>query len=111
LFWPYEGNPSFASVRSEEEILAFFRETFPDAVPLMPDLLQEFQSHPVGSLVTVRCRPWHVGEKAVLLGDAAHAVVPFYGQGMNASFEDCTVLADVRLHARTGSGRSGRRER
>jgi kynurenine 3-monooxygenase len=94
LFWPYDGQPSFASIRTPEDILAFFRQTFPDAVPLMPDLVEEFQNHAVGSLVTVRCRPWQVGGRAVLLGDAAHAVVPFYGQGMNASFEDCTVLAE-----------------
>ena len=94
LFWPYEGQPSFASIRTPEEILRFFNETFPDAVPLMPDLVSEFQTHPVGSLVTVRCRPWHDGGRAVLIGDAAHAVVPFYGQGMNASFEDCAVLAE-----------------
>jgi len=94
LFWPSEGKPSFATVRTEDEIRAFFNETFPDAVPLMPHLVEEFKEHPVGSLVTVRCRPWHVGDRAVLLGDAAHAVVPFYGQGMNASFEDCTVLAE-----------------
>ncbi len=94
LFWPYEGQPSFASVQTPEEIARFFNETFPDAVPLMPDLVSEFQSHPVGSLVTVLCRPWHDGGRAVLLGDAAHAVVPFYGQGMNASFEDCAVLAE-----------------
>ena len=94
LFWPYEGQPSFASIRTPEEILRFFNETFPDVVPLMPDLVSEFQNHPVGSLVTVRCQPWHDGGRVVLIGDAAHAVVPFYGQGMNASFEDCAVLAE-----------------
>lgn len=94
LFWPYEGSPSFASVRTDEEILACFNETFPDAVPFFPDLVSEFKNHPVGSLVTVRCHPWHAAGRAVLLGDAAHAVVPFYGQGMNASFEDCSVLAE-----------------
>jgi kynurenine 3-monooxygenase len=94
LFWPYQGHPSFASVRSAEEIGRVMNETFPDAVPLLPELVSEFKNNPVGSLVTVRCRPWHDGGRALLLGDAAHAVVPFYGQGMNASFEDCAVLAE-----------------
>jgi kynurenine 3-monooxygenase len=94
LFWPYQGHPSFDSVRTPEEVLRFFQEIFPDVVPLLPDLLSEFQHNPVGSLVTVRCQPWHDGGRALLLGDAAHAVVPFYGQGMNASFEDCAVLAE-----------------
>jgi kynurenine 3-monooxygenase len=92
LFWPFEGTPSFDSLRDDDAVRAFFRRTFPDFVPLMPDLGGEYARNPVGSLVTVRCRPWHVGGKAVLLGDACHAVVPFYGQGMNAAFEDCTVL-------------------
>jgi kynurenine 3-monooxygenase len=59
---------------------------------LLPDLTEQFAANPVGSLVTVRCRPWSVEDRAVLIGDACHAVVPFYGQGMNAAFEDCTVL-------------------
>jgi kynurenine 3-monooxygenase len=92
LFWPFEGNPSFGSLQSEAAVRAFFQETFPDFVPLMPDLDREYAQNPVGSLVTVRCKPWHAGGRAVLIGDACHAVVPFYGQGMNAAFEDCTVL-------------------
>jgi kynurenine 3-monooxygenase len=92
LFWPFEGSPSFDSLRTEDAVRAFFKETFPDFVPLMPDLAGEYAQNPVGSLVTVRCKPWHAGGKAVLIGDACHAVVPFYGQGMNAAFEDCTVL-------------------
>jgi len=70
----------------------FFEEEFPDAVPLMPTLLEDFKSNPTGSLLTVRCSPWYYRDKVCLLGDAAHAVVPFYGQGMNAAFEDCVVL-------------------
>jgi kynurenine 3-monooxygenase len=93
LFWPYEGPNSFAALRSEADIQRFFREQFPDAVPLMPDLAEEFLHHQTGGLVTIRCQPWHWGGRVVLLGDAAHAVVPFLGQGMNAAFEDCTVLA------------------
>ncbi|ARS37176.1 FAD-dependent oxidoreductase [Pontibacter actiniarum] len=92
LFFPYEGERSFASIKSEEDLLAFFREVFPDAVPLMPDLAQEYFSHPVGSLVTIKCFPWSHKGKSLLIGDACHAVVPFYGQGMNAGFEDITVL-------------------
>lgn len=94
LFWPFEGEPSFASIRGEAAVRGFFEKTFPDAVSLFPSLVAEYAANPVGSLVTVRCRPWHVGGKVVLVGDACHAVVPFYGQGMNAAFEDCTVLME-----------------
>ncbi|MDX2114746.1 MAG: NAD(P)/FAD-dependent oxidoreductase [Planctomycetota bacterium] len=92
LFWPFEGPHSFAALRTSEDVRAFFESRFPDAVPLIPDLLDDWAHNPTASLVTIRCGPWHVGERAVLVGDAAHAVVPFYGQGMNASFEDCAVL-------------------
>ena len=92
LFWPFEGPNSFAALRSDARIRAFFERQFPDAVPLMPTLVDDFQNNPTSSLVTVRCCPWNAGGKVVLLGDACHAVVPFYGQGMNAAFEDCTVL-------------------
>jgi kynurenine 3-monooxygenase len=91
LFWPFEGPNSFAALKSESEVLAFFRDQFPDAVPLIPTLAEEFLSNPTGSLVTIRCQPWHAG-RALLVGDACHAVVPFLGQGMNAAFEDCSVL-------------------
>ncbi|MBC3540847.1 FAD-dependent oxidoreductase [Rufibacter sediminis] len=92
MFFPYEGDPSFKSVQTEAELNAFFQEIFPDAAALMPDLAQEFFENPIGSLVTIKCLPWHHSGKILLLGDAAHAIVPFYGQGMNAGFEDCTVL-------------------
>ncbi|RMF66873.1 MAG: hypothetical protein D6743_05775 [Calditrichaeota bacterium] len=75
-------------------MLAFFKKQFPDAVPLMPTLLEDFFTNPTGHLVTIRCRPWHVGGRACLLGDAAHAIVPFFGQGMNCAFEDCTIFND-----------------
>ena len=94
LFWPYSGPNSFQSMRSGAEAAEFFRREFADAVPLIPDLAADWEHNPVASLVTVRCWPWHVGSRAALLGDAAHAVVPFYGQGMNASFEDVRVLAE-----------------
>jgi len=92
LFWEFEGPRSFATTKTDDEVCGFFREEFPDAVPLMPTLLQDFKDNPTGSLVTIRCGPWFYKDKVALVGDAAHAVVPFYGQGMNAAFEDCVVL-------------------
>src|ERR1700731_2400675 len=92
LFWEFEGPRSFATTRASDDVRRFFEEEFPDAVPLMPNLLDDFKNNPTGSLVTIRCAPWHYKDKVALVGDAAHAVVPFYGQGMNAAFEDCVVL-------------------
>ncbi|MFQ5492194.1 MAG: FAD-dependent oxidoreductase, partial [Phycisphaerae bacterium] len=92
LFWPFEGDVSFDALQDDQQVRSFFERHFPDAVPLMPRLAEDFRQNPVGSLVTTRCHPYHYGDKVVMLGDAAHAVVPFYGQGMNAAFEDCTVL-------------------
>src|SRR5204862_1027123 len=92
LFWEFEGPCSFASTKTDDEIRHFFEQEFPDAVPLMPSLLDEFKTNPTGSLVTIRCAPWFYKDKIALVGDAAHAVVPFYGQGMNAAVEDCVVL-------------------
>jgi kynurenine 3-monooxygenase len=92
LFWEFEGPRSFATTKADDDVRRFFDEEFPDAVPLMPALLEDFRENPTGSLVTIRCAPWHYKDKVALVGDAAHAVVPFYGQGMNAAFEDCVVL-------------------
>jgi kynurenine 3-monooxygenase len=92
VFLPYEGPGGFAGLTSEADIEHFFRDQFPDAVPLMPTLVADFLKNPTGPLVTVRCDPWHVADRVVLIGDACHAVVPFLGQGMNAAFEDCSVL-------------------
>jgi kynurenine 3-monooxygenase len=92
LFWEFEGPRSFATTKTDDDVHRFFEEEFPDAVPLMPALLEDFRENPTGSLVTIRCAPWHYKDKVALVGDAAHAVVPFYGQGMNAAFEDCVVL-------------------
>ena len=92
LFWEFEGPRSFATTKTDDEIRRFFDEEFPDAVPLMPSLLDDFKTNPTGSLVTIRSAPWFYENKVALVGDAAHAVVPFYGQGMNAAFEDCVVL-------------------
>ncbi len=93
LFWPYSGPNSFSAMPSGRDAMAFFEREFPDAVPLIPNLVDDWEHNPTASLVTIRCAPWNSGSRAVLLGDAAHAVVPFYGQGMNASFEDCATLA------------------
>ncbi len=92
LFFPFEGEFSFASLDTAEKVRRFFETQFPDAVPLMPTLTSDFFANPTGSLVTIKCYPWHVANQALLLGDAAHAIVPFFGQGMNCAFEDCTVL-------------------
>ena len=92
LFWQFEGPRSFATTKTDDEVRRFFDQEFPDAVPLMPGLLEDFRNNPTGSLVTIRCAPWFYRDKVCLVGDAAHAVVPFYGQGMNAAFEDCVVL-------------------
>ena len=92
LFWEFEGPRSFATTKTDDGVRRFFDEEFPDAVPLMPTLLEDFRENPTGSLVTIRCAPWYYKDKVALVGDAAHAVVPFYGQGMNAAFEDCVVL-------------------
>lgn len=94
LYLPFEGASGFDAIRTEADLLRFFRAEFPDAIPLLPNLAEQYFANPTGSLVTVRSAPWHVGGRVALLGDAAHAVVPFYGQGANASFEDCLVLAD-----------------
>jgi kynurenine 3-monooxygenase len=92
LFWEFEGPRSFATMKTDDDVRRFFEEEFSDAVPLMPGLIDDFRNNPTGSLVTIRCAPWFHRDKACLVGDAAHAVVPFYGQGMNAAFEDCVVL-------------------
>jgi kynurenine 3-monooxygenase len=92
LFFPFEGEKSFAALQTKEAVKAFFEAEFKDAVPLMPTLLDDFFNNPTSSLVTVKCFPWTVDDKLALIGDAAHAIVPFFGQGMNCGFEDCSVL-------------------
>ena len=83
---------SFEQLLDEKSLMNFFETNFADAIPLMPTLVEDFFANPIGNLGTIKCFPWNVGGKALLLGDSAHAVVPFYGQGMNASFEDCRIL-------------------
>lgn len=95
LFLPFEGEKSFQNLQTREQVSAFFNSEFPDAVPLMPTLLEDFFKNPTSSLVTVKCFPWTFDNKLALIGDAAHAIVPFYGQGMNCGFEDCVVLDDL----------------
>jgi len=89
---PFHGENSFESVRDESQVRSLFDTYFGDAMPLMPDLCGEFLSRPTSDFVTIRTAPWHHRGKVLLIGDACHAVVPFYGQGMNAAFEDCWVL-------------------
>ncbi len=95
LFFPFEGNPSFSSLNSDKEISGFFEKQFPDTKALMPDLLEMYNTNPTSSLVTVKCYPWVFDSKVCLLGDASHAIVPFYGQGMNSGFEDCSELLEI----------------
>ena len=94
LFLPYEGERSFEKLQTPQEIEAFFKQYFADALPMMPNYVEDFMSNPTGSLVTIRCNPW-VNKKFALIGDAAHAVIPFYGQGMNCSFEDVKELDEI----------------
>jgi kynurenine 3-monooxygenase len=95
LFLPFEGEKSFANLKTKEAVKQFFEEEFSSAVPLMPTLVDDFLSNPTASLVTVKCFPWIFDNKIGLIGDAAHAIVPFYGQGMNCGFEDCVVLNEL----------------
>lgn len=95
LFYPYEGPESFEALTSPEQVLELFERVFPDAVPLMPTLTEDFFENPTGALVTVRCAPWHVAGQVAIIGDASHALVPFFGQGMNCGFEDCTALGEL----------------
>ncbi|HRN92669.1 MAG TPA: NAD(P)/FAD-dependent oxidoreductase [Ferruginibacter sp.] len=95
LFFPFEGDPSFASLDTAEKARKFFNETFSDASSLMPTLEEDFMQNPTSSLVTVKCFPWVRNDHFALIGDAAHAIVPFFGQGMNCGFEDCAVLNEL----------------
>jgi len=91
LFLPYEGEVSFEHLNNDEEVMEFFQTYFPDSISMMPKLLEDFRNNPIGHLSTMRTYPW-VKNRSALMGDAAHAIVPCYGQGMNCSFEDCVIL-------------------
>lgn len=92
LFVPFE---RFEAIKTDEDILRFMNEEFPDAVKMMPTATEDFKHNPVGNLVTIKCFPWVKDDKLALMGDAAHAVVPFYGQGMNCSFEDVVIFDNM----------------
>lgn len=98
LFWPFDGANGFAALRDAAEVREHFGRYYADAVPHLPTLVEEYFANPTSPLVTIRCWPWH-HDRVVLLGDASHAIVPFYGQGANAAFEDCVVMDDcLRRH-------------
>lgn len=92
LFQAFDGPNGFDELDSPEIVRQFFENSFPDAIPHMPDLINDFFGNPTSSLGTIKCAPWHIENKVMLIGDAAHAIVPFYGQGMNCAFEDVFVL-------------------
>jgi kynurenine 3-monooxygenase len=83
-------------------VIEFCQSRFPDAISLMPALADNFSANPTGAMVTIKCSPWHVDGRTLLLGDAAHAIVPFFGQGINCGFEDCTCFLEI-LDRRPGA--------
>lgn len=95
VFMPFEGPESFAALQTPADVEAFFRKYFPDALPLMPTVVEDFFTNPTSSLITTHIEPWFFEDKSALIGDAAHAIVPFYGQGMNAGFEDVRILSEL----------------
>jgi len=95
LFFPFEGPVSFASLDSDEKVLDFFTKTFPDALDVMPTFIDDWHENRTSSLIMIGCEPWNYKDQVCLMGDASHAIVPFYGQGMNSGFEDCSVFEDV----------------
>ncbi|MCF8449747.1 MAG: FAD-dependent monooxygenase [Taibaiella sp.] len=95
MFMPYEGEVSFEKLKTEQDVHYLFDTQFADAKALMPGLIEDFFTNPTSSLITTHIFPWHYKDKSALIGDAAHAIVPFYGQGMNAGFEDCSVLSSL----------------
>ena len=95
LFAPFEGPEGFSGIPDVASARAYFEAHFPDVLDLVPDFDRDWKSNPTSSLITTRCNPWHSGDRVLLMGDAAHAIVPFYGQGMNSGFEDARVLADL----------------
>jgi len=95
LFLPFEGSDSFGSLTSPQQVVEFFKSNFSDALSLMPMLAENYFVNPTGAMVTIKCSPWQLEGRTLLLGDAAHAIVPFFGQGINCGFEDCTFLMEL----------------
>jgi kynurenine 3-monooxygenase len=95
LFLPFEGADSFAGLATPAHVKQFFESRFPDVVPLMPQLADNYFANSTGTMVTIKSSPWHIEGRALLLGDAVHAIVPFFGQGINCGFEDCTCLIEL----------------
>tara|TARA_R110000868_G_scaffold118038_1_gene313226 strand:- start:2231 stop:3571 length:1341 start_codon:yes stop_codon:yes gene_type:complete len=95
LFMPFEGENSFDSLKEVKDVETFFEKNFPDSIEVIPMLTEDFFKNPTSTLVTMKCFPWTYGDKVALIGDACHAIVPFYGQGMNAGFEDITILYEM----------------
>ena len=95
LFMPFEGENSFDSLKEQKDVEVFFEKNFPDSIEVIPKLAEDFFKNPTSTLVTMKCFPWTYEDKVALIGDACHAIVPFYGQGMNAGFEDISVLYEM----------------
>lgn len=95
LFAPYHGTGGLLDLNTKDKVLEHFEKYFPDAIEKMPNLVEEYEKNPNGALATMKVNPWHVEDYMVLIGDAAHAIVPFYGQGMNSGFEDCLILSEL----------------
>jgi kynurenine 3-monooxygenase len=101
---PRTGGESFESLRTEQDVQQFFVQHFSDVVSLMPNLAAEFFEHPTGIIGTIHCDRWSIGDELLLIGDAAHAITPFHGQGMNCAFEDCRVLSEMLASEEEWSG-------
>ncbi len=95
LFAPFEGAESFENIQTDEDVVKFYQKHFPDSIDMLPNLIEDWNANPVSSMCTVKCFPWNDGGRVALLGDSAHAIVPFYGQGMNCGFEDCSILSEL----------------
>jgi kynurenine 3-monooxygenase len=95
IFMSYEGKNAFDNLKTPADVVAFFEASFPNVLPLIPDLTEQYFANPLGSLITIKCFPWQAHGKSLMMGDAAHAIVPFYGQGMNCSFEDVFVFDEL----------------